>query len=577
MNNLKYLEILRLNKEFEDNIQNTYNISLLSNVIVHQAKDIIEYLLRDNGINANIALGDYDNIAQDSMKQKETDSVIIFWELANLVDGLQYKIDLLTNRTINEIEQKIRLEIEFVMKNLQRCPLILINKFSSLLFSRPSTTESKLDKLADRLNSFLESIIKSNIKLINLDRIIVDIGRGNSFDTRFYYSSKAPYTVNFFKSYANFIKPLVMSAHGMAKKALIFDCDNTLWKGILGENGINGIELSAETKNGRIFQEIQSIALSLSQKGVILGLCSKNNPEDVDEVFTNHPDMILQDKHITIKKVNWSDKVLNLKNISQNLNIGLDSLVFIDDSPFEVNLIKELLPEVCVLQVPTILYEYPQMLRNNLDLFYNLSSTAEDHKKTEIYNEQMQRASVKTEFSSIEDYLASLKIIITIFKNDVSLVPRMAQMTQKTNQFNLTTKRYSEIEIENMVLSPTIDVFAFSVKDKYGDSGVTGLCIVDIDNQNVFIDTFLMSCRVIGRNIEYVFMDYIVCSLIDSTTTNISSIYKSTFKNRQVEKFYDDCSFKVINSNKIVKKYNLTTKKYKHKNIKYIKVKINEH
>jgi FkbH-like protein len=576
MKSLKYSEILNLNKELEDSTQKSYNISLLSNVIVHQAKEIIEYPLRDSGVNANVLLGDYDNIVQESQKQTTTNAIIIFWELSNLVDGLQYKINLLSEEKIRAIEHKIKSEIEFVGKNLKHCPLLLINKFSSLFFSNLLIANNKLDELAEKLNRFIEKLNQSNIKLINLDKIIAGIGIDNCFDTRYYYSSKAPYTVGFFKSYAQFIKPLILSANGMAKKALIFDCDNTLWKGVLGEDGIDGIELSGESQNGAIFQEIQSIALSLCQQGVILGLCSKNNPEDVNEVLINHPDMILQDKYITVKEVNWSDKANNLRNISKKLNIGLDSMVFVDDSPFEVNLIKEELPEVTVLQVPEKLYEYPQMLRDNLGFFYNLSSTVEDSNKTKILHEQIQREEVKTEFSNIDDYLASLKIIVTIFKNEVSLIPRMAQLTQKTNQFNLTTKRYTESEIENMVSSSSTDVFSFSVNDKYGDNGVTGLCIVDVDNdKDAFIDTFLMSCRVIGRNVEYIFMDYIINSLINKNINKIRSTYKITKKNKQVERFYDECSFNLVNEKGAMKNYILSLNEYEKSEIKYIEVIIN--
>jgi len=572
MNNLKYSEILRLNKELEDNDAESYNISFFSNVVVHQVKEITECLLRNNKINANVSIGDYDNIVQDSNKKLDAKAIIIFWELGNLLDGFNYKIDLIHDNKITEIENKIKSEIKFVIKNLELCPILLINKFSSLFFSKLSIKNNKLDKLADRLNLFLEDLSQINMKLINLDKIIADIGIDKSFNSRDYYSSKAPYTVNFFKKYAQAIKPLIMSANGKSKKVLIFDCDNTLWKGILGEDGIGGIELSADTKNGLIFQEIQSIALSLSQQGVILGLCSKNNLEDVDEVLMNFPDMILQDKHITIKEINWSDKVTNLRKISKKLNIGLDSFVFIDDSSFEINLVKEQLPEIKVFQVPELLHEYPQMLRDNLGLFYNLSATQEDYDKTKIYREQIKREEIKDNFSSIQDYLISLELKVTIFKNELSLVSRMAQMTQKTNQFNLATKRYTETEIKNIVLSPTADIFAFSAKDKYGDSGVTGLCIVNINNQNALIDTFLMSCRVIGRNIEFFFMDYIVKSLINKNVITIKSIYNNTMKNKQVEEFYDNCSFDIMNRSKLSKHYILEISKYKQHKKKYIEL-----
>ena len=336
-----------------------------------------------------------------------------------------------------------------------------------------------------------------------------------------------------------------MSINGKIKKVLIFDCDNTLWRGVIGEDGFNDIEMSSETKNGIIFQEIQSIAISLSNKGVIIGLCSKNNSDDVDEVLSSHRDMILKDTHITIKKVNWSDKVSNLKEISKELNIGLDSFVFIDDSAFETNLIREQLPEVTVLEVPDKLHNYPIMLRNNLDLFYNSSNTFEDVNKVEMYKQQKHREDKKLEFSSLDDYLSSLRLKITVYKNDKSLIPRMAQMSQKTNQFNLTTIRYTETEIQKMVFSSDTDVYAFSVNDKYGSSGVTGLCILNISNQTVEINSFLISCRIIGRNIEYMLMDYIIQQMKDQGVKSLVAKFIRTMKNIQVSSFFDDCSFEL--------------------------------
>lgn len=355
---------------------------------------------------------------------------------------------------------------------------------------------------------------------------------------------------------------------------MIFDCDNTLWKGILGEDGFDKIEMSSRTKNGSIFSEIQSIALSLNNQGILIGLCSKNNPKDVCEVINSHPDMKLREEYITINKSNWSDKVTNLRQVVKELNIGLDSLVFIDDSSFEVNLIKEQLPEITVLQVPERLYEYPKMLRENLGLFYNLSLTEEDKKKVGMYKQQIYRGSAKKRFSDIEEYLASLELKLTIFEDDESIIPRMAQMSQKTNQFNLTTKRYTEVDIRNFVIAGDSKVFSFSVSDKFGDSGVTGLCIINFDkkNQTAKIETFLMSCRIIGRNIEYAFMEYLVNFLKNNKTKSVTAKYISTHKNEQVKDFYDKCSFLLIKSNNGIRDYELFVDVYKPKKIKYIEV-----
>ena len=552
---LKYSEILNLNKDLEKKNQNeAYKILLLANIEAHQSKEIIECSLRLEGINANVDVGDYDNIVQESEKRTGAHAVIIFWELFNLIDGLQFKIELSNKTEIDKIEDKIKNEIDFTIKNLKECPLLIINKFSSLLFSSFNIENNHLEELATRLNEYLDKIEQKNLNVFGIDNVISFLGVKKSYDLRYLYSSKAPYTIEFFKNYCQLIKPLFMAINGKSKKTLIFDCDNTLWKGVLGEEGFNNIEMSSETKDGAIFKEVQSIGLSLVNKGILIGLCSKNNANDVDEVLSNHKDMVLRDNHITIKKVNWSDKVSNLIEISKELNIGLDSIVFIDDSDFEINFIKEQLPQVTVLRVPDKLHNYPAMLRENLNLFYRPSNTAEDKGKTKMYKEQKQREDQKSKFSSLSDFLVSLKLKIKIFKNEKSLISRMSQMTQKTNQFNLTTKRYSETEIENFIKSKNSDVYAFSVDDKFGSSGVTGLCVLsNKKDQKIQIDSFLMSCRIIGRNIEYVFIDYIIEQLKVDGFTSLTSKFISTIKNKQVLNFFENCNFDLIDQMVVVK------------------------
>jgi len=573
--NLKYSEILSLNKELRVNLKSSpYRITVLSNIIVHQLKEILEYSLRSEGINAYVMIGDYDNIVQDSFKYKGSNLIIIFWELCNIVDGLQYKIELFDDNKLNAILKETKSEIDLVFNNLKNTSLILFNKFTSIQFSNSSINKNNLDKLALKLNQYLEEQVLTNAELVDIEKVIVKVGINSSLDLRYYYSSKALYTIEFFKTYAEYIKPFIMSANGKSKKAIIFDCDNTLWKGILGEDGFDNIEMSTKTKDGAIFSEIQCIALSLNKQGILIGLCSKNNPGDVNQVIKSHPDMKLREEHITINKSNWSDKITNLRQIAKELNIGFDSIVFIDDSSFEVNLIREKLPEITVLQVPERLYYYPKMLRENIGLFYNLSFTVEDKNKTQIYRQQVKRESVKNEFSNIEDYLASLELGMTIYEDDNSIIPRMSQMTQKTNQFNLTTKRYTEGDIRNFIMADDSKVFAFAISDKFGNSGVTGLCIIRFDNKNqtADIDTLLMSCRIIGRNIEYAFIDYLMNFLNNDKIESVTSRYIKTNKNEQVKKFYDKCSFSLTKCTDIIRNYKLSLNRYKPKNYKYIKV-----
>jgi FkbH-like protein len=575
MKSLKYSDILKQNIELsQKNLGNVYSIAVLSNITVHPLKEILEYCLRSNGINANINIGDYDNIIQDSHKFNNSNAVLIFWELCNIVDGLQYEIEQNNEAQLNDIFIKIKSEIDYVFSILHKTSLILFNKFSSLPFTHSSVAIKNLEKLEIRLNDYLEKTVPANARAVDIKKVVAGVSVSQSLDFRYFYSSKAPYTVEFFKAYADYIRPYFMSANGKAKKALIFDCDNTLWKGILGEDGFENIEMSKKTKHGGIFLEIQHIAKALNSQGILLGICSKNNFQDVKEVIESHPDMQLRNEHITIIKSNWQDKVTNLQEISNELNIGLDSLVFIDDSSFEVNLIREKLPEVTVIQVPEKLYEYPKVLRDNLNLFYNLSSTDEDRNKTEEYRRQVRRYNEKIKFVDIEDYLISLKLKMTIFQNDESIIPRMSQMSLKTNQFNLTTKRYTERDIKSFIDNQRFEVFAFSTSDRFGDSGITGLCIVEFDdaNKKAIIDTFLMSCRIIGRNLEFAFMDHIFKKIIKRDCRIVFSEYIPTRKNAQVSEFFDACSYRLIEIDETRKKYELPVVDYQKKNIKYIEV-----
>lgn len=575
MKNLKYSEILRLNKEIETNLtEKPYNITILSNITIHQVKEVLEYSLRSKGVNGNVFFGDYDNIVQDSLKYNDSNTVIIFWELCNIIDGFQFKIELLSDDELSTILEKVKSEIDFVLKNLEATSLVIINKFTSLHFSNSNIRKNNLEKFSNSLNQYIENKAPENVRLCNVEKIIAQVGLKKSVDLRYFYSSKALYTVDFFKAYANYSSPFIMSASGKAKKALIFDCDNTLWKGILGEDGFDNIEMSRKTKDGTIFSEIQAIALALNKQGILICLCSKNNFSDVDQVIQSHPDMQLRNEYITINKSNWSDKVSNLKEISQELNIGLDSLLFVDDSSFEVNLIKEQLPEVSVLQVPKRLYNYPKMLREKIGLFYNLSFTAEDRNKIDIYKQQVTREITKSDYSSIEDYLTSLGLRMRVHLDDDSIVPRMSQMSQKTNQFNLTTKRYTEGDIKNFVASSKYHVLAFSVTDKFGDSGVTGLCILNLDEdiKSAEIDTFLMSCRIIGRNLEHSFMDYIIDILKRRKVNSLRATYIKTKKNEQVKNFYESCSFVVVESKDAIKSYAINLDNYNPKRLKYISV-----
>jgi FkbH-like protein len=577
MMELKYSEILKLNKDLGNSLEgDDYKITVLSNVIMNQLNEVLELSIRLQGVKAKVTQGDYDNILQDSARFADSKLTIIFWEPCNLVDGFQAKANLMNAEAIDAMMSKVKNEIDFALSNLKYCPLILVNRFSSMVFNHATLRSNNFDFVCDGLNKHLETKTDSNVQLIDIDKIISKISVSRSVDFRYYYSSKALYTIEFYKAYAAFVSPILHSIRGKSKKALIFDCDNTLWKGVLGEDGMDNIEMSGATKGGVVFQEVQNLAIELARKGVIIGLCSKNNPEDVNKVLVDHPDMQLRDRDITIKAVNWDDKATNLQRIAKELNIGLDSLVFVDDSEFELGLINERLKEVATVRVPVNLYEYPQLIRECQRLFFNISETTEDSKKGEMYKQEAHRKFEKESFDNIDSYLAALDLEMRVFEDERSFIPRISQLTQKTNQFNLTTKRYTETEIENFVKRKDSIVLSFEVADKYGDYGLTGLSIIRLSDggSTAEIDSMLMSCRIIGRNLEFAFFDYLFSKLKSIGVKSVDGGYFRTMKNQQVEDLYEKVGFTCTqNMEGEAKIYKLDLEKYKNQNINYIKIK----
>lgn len=576
MMDLKYSEILAENDCLQTEVSGAnYNIAVLSNITVSFLKPLLEYSLRKENVKAEVVIGNYDNIAQDASNYALCNAVFIFWEICNISTGFHHKVELMEDYEIEQHIEKVKVEIDISLNGLKNTPIVFFNRFNTSVFNGANLRKNRLDLMTEELNRFIENKSMVNLVLIDLDKIFNAISVGNSVDMRFYYSSKSLYTVDFFKAYTLYIKPIIMSVLGKAKKALIFDCDNTLWKGILGEDGFNGIEMSGDSKNGKYFAEVQNIALELAQKGIIIGICSKNNPEDVEEIINNHPDMILKDKDIVIRKVNWNDKVQNIKEIARDLNIAVESLVFIDDSDFEINLVREGIPGILTFQVPSRGCEYPQMMRNVSRLFYNIAVSDEDRLRKKMYKQQVKRDQVKSSYENIEDYLRTLELKINIYINDITFRARAAQMTQKTNQFNLTTKRYTETEIGNFIASNYADVIVFDVTDKYGEYGITGMCITKINKEKNYaeIDSLLMSCRVLGRNIESVFLNEVLRSLKKKNMVQVVAQYVETKKNQQVAEFYDQKGFSILSDNYGIKDYVLNLDKYQEGiGINYIKI-----
>ncbi len=576
MENLKYTEILKLNKELVGTIKSKpYEIGVLSNVTVNSFKEVLEYSCRLNHIEPHVELGNFDNIIQDSAVLINKDLVIIFYDVLNIVDQVSDFFEDLEEEKYSNLKNKLFTEIDIIFENLKNTASVVFNSFSSAYYNYNNIQVSKIETFVKELNIYLEQKKRSNVSIVNIDKLFTNTGFKQSIDYRFYHSSKAPYTLAFLKNYVAAIETVILRNTGKLKKAIIFDCDNTLWKGVIGEDGMEGIDMSPTSKSGKFYHLVQRIAVFLSKRGVIVGLCSKNNEQDVLDVLRNHKDMILKEDHIVIKKVNWIDKANNLRAIASELNIGIDSLVFVDDSNFEINLINEQVAEILTIQVPTSISDYPDLILKNVYTYFNLVLNSDDAKKTEMYKEQFDRENSKTAFNSIEDYLASLEIELTVVKNDKEHISRIAQLTQKTNQFNLTTCRYTESQVDQFTTDKKHEVYAMFVKDKFGDNGLTGVCIAkkdEKDPKNVIIDSLLMSCRIIGRNIEFVYVSHIIKDLANKGYQLLTADFIPTKKNIQVEDFYDKVGFNLIENIDGAKRYTLNIANFESKKVDYIKI-----
>lgn len=400
-----------------------------------------------------------------------------------------------------------------------------------------SVQATRLADFNTALNALADS--HSNVRFLDVASIVAAIGTHQSFDARFYYRGKAPYTPVFLNELAERITLATRGFGSYFYKVLVLDCDNTLWGGILGEDGVQGIKLDPYAFPGNVFWTVQQQVLALERQGVLVCLCSKNNDNDVTQVLLEHSQMVVKSEHIVARRVNWDDKPSNIKALAGELNLGLDSFVFVDDSLFEIEAVREQLPMVRVFQVPARLTDYPAMMRNVASLFLAAGVHGESRNKTQQYRQLAQAAALQSQFSSQEDYLKSLQLTVHLRRNALDQVERIAELTNKSNQFNLTTHRMTPGDVSRAIADANATVYSFSVRDRLAEHGLTGVLITKYQDDVVLVDTFLMSCRVIGRGVEFSVWKTILTDAHSRGITVISASFVPSGKNGQVADFFD--------------------------------------
>lgn len=384
----------------------------------------------------------------------------------------------------------------------------------------------------------------ANLKVLDYSEFTRNYPVADLFDWKFYFISQMGINPKLTKDFHTWWNRKLESIALKRKKCIVLDLDNTLWGGVLGEDGISGIKIGGDYP-GKAFAFFQKSLLQLSKAGVILAVCSKNNETDVLEAWEKNPFMVLKKENFAAYRINWTDKATNIRKLASELNIGLDSFVFVDDNPTERELIKQMLPMVSVPEFPTQPYELPMFFKKMVDDYFKVYSiTDEDKKKTEQYKANAARSQAQLSFTNFGAFLESLDIQITIEAANEFNIPRIAQMTQKTNQFNLTTKRYTDADVKSFLVNGW-KIWCTSVADRFGNSGITGCIMVNRDT----IDTFLLSCRILGKGIENAFIKKILALLKEDGVRTIKAAYLPTAKNAQVADFYDRCGFLCVEEN----------------------------
>jgi len=471
---------------------------------------------------------------------------------------LQNQIQLKSNppiseSSLNQIEQIFN-SIEFVCKNLSSSTIFVDNFYldSNLDLGTLEYNQFELDKFIESMNKRLFEISSSNknIRVINLKRMINKHGQKNLFDFRLFYLAKSKWNKKGLEELSNLYLSHLKAYLGIRKKCIAVDLDNTLWGGIIGQDGIENIMLSNDGA-GKSFYDFQNVLRNYYQQGIILTICSKNSENVVNEVFEKHPYMVLKPEHFAVMKINWNNKVENLIETAKELNIGIDSIVFLDDSKFERELVKKQLPEVEVPDLPDDPTQYVSFLKE-LDYFNFHKLTDDDFKRNETYKLNFERKKAETSFTDIKDYLRSLEMKIEIKEIDDFTFPRIIQLIQKTNQFNTTTKRYTDAEITKMRNSNEWKIYSFTVKDKFGDNGIVGVFILKylLVKSAVEIDSFIMSCRVIGREIENAILHFIIKKAKASRIKTICAEIIPTAKNEPCRNVYKDFGFEEFENGK---------------------------
>ncbi len=457
--------------------------------------------------------------------------------------------------------KEIRFFYNMLIENIKK-----IKPKSVFLSTAPDVRASEFLNYAENISFSKENLIKkfnkhilkivseNNFNLIDIYKLASKYGLNNFYDDQKYLLAKLPFKKEFCIFFNKLFINLISTKNGKLKKVLVLDLDNTIWGGVIGDDGFENLKLGPDSAEGMAFQNFQRVIKNLKDRGIILAISSKNNHDTAMQAFKKNKNMILREKDFSCIKINWDDKAKNIKNISNELNLSLDSFVFIDDNPVERDLVRTFLPEVTVPEIPNDPSLYSVLILDSY-IFDIINLSKEDKKRAASYISNLKREKFKKKFNSTEDYLFSLDMrsIVSEFKiNDIN---RVQQLFQRSNQFNMNTIRYDITEIKNFIKDKNVKTFQFSLKDKFTNYGIISLMVCKKKVNTIYIDNWVMSCRVLGRQMEQFVFSELLLYCKQNNIKKIIGSYTKSAKNQIVSDLYLQLGFIESTSKKDKKEF----------------------
>jgi len=547
--------IVESNKIISTNFDKKIKIAILSSFTINGLSETIKVKCFDRKIDSISYVGGYNQYNQEILNENSElykfSPEITFLIIDNrsiFGDIFHFPFSISKSERQTLVQEKINEIMNLINKFKENSSSkLIISNLGLPYYSPQGIAEMKTDygfhdMILDFNNKLKEQTFNiDSVTVFDFFRFIIKYGEKNIFNFQNYLFGDIKIALDYIPYLGNELLQFIIPTLGISKKCIVLDLDNTLWGGIVGEDGFDGIHLG-EQPPGNAFVEFQKTLKALTQRGIILAINSKNNFEDAIQVIREHPNMILKENDFACLRINWNDKATNMEEIAEELNIGTDSFVFLDDDPVNRELIQEIFPEILTPDLPKDPSRYSELLQSLIE-FSTFQITGEDTQRSQMYLEQRNRTELKHSSQNLDEFLKKLNLEIYIKKSNSFSIPRISQLTLKTNQFNLTTKRYQENDIMKFSNNENMLVGSVQIKDKFGDNGITGVFIVHKNPKEWLLDTFLLSCRVMGREVEKAILNYVINEARKNNVLKIKAKYIPTNKNKPIENFLSDNGF----------------------------------